>query len=290
MGMLGETLHWDGTQWNWWTEGTFASFYAVGGTDEQHVWAVGSGGTIVRRSGRAWVSEPPVGTSDPLYGLWVHNASDIWAVGGPQVGASDVVHYDGSTWSLSSPGNFNQLYAVWGADDSHVWAVGHYGQISFWNGATWTTQASGLTNWELMAVWGTDADHVWAVGQGATVLYWDGTSWSQQIAGGFNTTLTGIWGTDPSHVWASGQGYVTYWDGTSWTYTVVPIAYGGIWGTDANHIWVAGYAGGTPGYAQWDGTSWTQQSAGEDSELNAVWGSGGHLWFVGNYGTIVYRP
>jgi hypothetical protein len=105
-------VHWDGSTWTQQVSipngirllSPLASFNAVGGTDENHVWAVGSGGTIAQRSDRSWVSTQ-LGTSDTLYGLWVNGVNDVWAVGGlPAYPTTDVARWGCRTPRAASSG------------------------------------------------------------------------------------------------------------------------------------------------------------------------------------------
>ena len=87
------------------------------------------------------------------------------------------------TWNVQhQPEGGDDLLSVSAPDESHVWAVGHGGTILFYDGISWSPQASGTTDtlWGVSAV---DATHVWAVGVGGTILFYDGTSWTAQASG-----------------------------------------------------------------------------------------------------------
>jgi hypothetical protein len=92
-------------------------------------------------------------------------------------------------------------------DESHVWAVGHGGTILFYDGTSWSPQASGATG-TLWGVSALDENHVWAVGSsGGTILFYDSASWNPQ-ASGTTDILVGVSALDESHVWAVGYGEI----------------------------------------------------------------------------------
>jgi hypothetical protein len=87
------------------------------------------------------------------------------------------------TWSVQrQPEGGDDLRAVSALDETHVWSVGHGGTILFYDGTSWSPQASGTTD-TLWGVSALDESHVWAVGSGGTILFYDGTSWSPQASG-----------------------------------------------------------------------------------------------------------
>jgi photosystem II stability/assembly factor-like uncharacterized protein len=108
------------------------------------------------------------------------------------------------TWNVQQqPEGGDELWGVSALDESHVWTVGHGGTILFYDGTSWTAQASGTTDF-LRGVSALDESHVWTVGDGGTILFYDGTSWSPQ-ARGTTDILSGVSALDESHVWAVGH-------------------------------------------------------------------------------------
>jgi hypothetical protein len=75
------------------------------------------------------------------------------------------------TWSVQrQPEGVDELWGVSALDATHVWAVGHGGTILFYDGTSWTTQASGTAEL-LYGVTAPDANHVWTVGHGEIILF-----------------------------------------------------------------------------------------------------------------------
>ena len=75
------------------------------------------------------------------------------------------------TWNVQrQPEGGDDLRGVSALDESHVWSVGHGGTILFYDGTSWTAQASGTTD-TLYGVSALDESHVWAVGTGGIILF-----------------------------------------------------------------------------------------------------------------------
>ena len=75
------------------------------------------------------------------------------------------------TWSVQrQPEGGDDLWGVSVLAESHVWSVGHGGTILFYDGTSWSPQASGTTD-TLYGVSALDATHVWAVGHGEIILF-----------------------------------------------------------------------------------------------------------------------
>lgn len=74
------------------------------------------------------------------------------------------------------------LHGIWGSSSTNVWAVGQ-GGIVHWNGAAWSSTASGTTD-KLNSVWGSAANDVWAVSGGGRILHWAGSAWGSFIWSG----------------------------------------------------------------------------------------------------------
>ena len=109
------------------------------------------------------------------------------------------------TWQTQRQSRGSQsLAGVSALDATHVWAVGHGGTILFYDGSSWTAQASDTTD-TLWGVSALDATHVWAVGDGGTILFYNGSSWTAQASDTTDTLRGGVSAVDETHVWAVGD-------------------------------------------------------------------------------------
>ena len=162
--------HWNGTGWTsyagvesvdmvaLWGSGS-SDVYAVGGTTIQHwdgcvvvrhhlrasgallaiwgssatdVYACGKTGTLVHSTGGAFsaVAGNPLGTED-CTAIWGSSSSDVY------IGATNVYHYNGTSWSPVSAGISN-IRAIWGTSSSDVWIGGTSGNVVHYNGTSWS--------------------------------------------------------------------------------------------------------------------------------------------------------
>jgi hypothetical protein len=97
---------------------------AVWGSSTSELWAVGSGGVILRRAG-TW-SPVSSGTTATLHGVWGSAASDAWAVGDQ----ATILHWNGSAWSKENAGISGiALHGIWGSSTTDLWVVGQSGAI-----------------------------------------------------------------------------------------------------------------------------------------------------------------
>jgi hypothetical protein len=276
--------HWDGTAWSSSklpplpAKSPWGSLYGVSELSPTDVWAVGSAGgpLIYHFDGTSWSSMPPPdvgpdgGTLDAVLAI---ASDDVWAAGDRWISSpsasseSLLLHFDGSSWSVSthpiqSDGWVSGLAAT---SSSDVWAsaVGddptgsqNVAMLHF-DGSAWsqiaaaTTVAQGYP--DAVAANGSDA---WMVGWLAKgrrshplAERWQGASWarvnvpmpagaiSEEVAGvsfgsGGNAWAAGIsWGKPVSGV-ASGTARILHWDGSAWNYVTTPTpgTSSGVWG------------------------------------------------------------
>ena len=205
------------------------------------------------------VSTPNVAdVNNVLQEVAVIDDSHIWAVGYSQTTGSNGVqtalamHYDGSSWSITSmtiSGSYSSsLYGVAASSSADVWAVGEYATsstaqnrtlIMHWDGSAWDQVSSpyfGDGDNVLNAVAVVDEDNAWAVGSydDSGVTYslteqWDGSSWSRVSSpspSGVHNILYGVAAIAADDVWASGiynddqdvhTEFLIHWNGSGWT-------------------------------------------------------------------------
>jgi hypothetical protein len=160
-------LHWNGTDWQMVSGGLAGDLFGVAGSRDE-VWAVGQMGGVFRiTAGRPGWDKVDVGTMNPLYGVWVRSATDVWATG-----ERASFHYDGRTWS-SVAGAPDTTFSVWASGVDDAWAVGSpappRSPIARYDGLAWSSVPSPVAT-TLNSVRGISPSQVWAVGNGGTVL------------------------------------------------------------------------------------------------------------------------
>jgi len=119
-------------------------------------------------------------------GLWGASANSVYGV----ARGGDIIHFNGSRWSLMNSGTANWFEDVWGIGDNFVLAVGQNGTIVRYDGTQWTSMTSGTGEY-LRGVWVRAADDAWAVGDNGTIITSpDGTTWTQRSS----DTANGLYG------------------------------------------------------------------------------------------------
>ncbi len=186
---------------------------------------------------------PQPGTGSELHAVTCTSVSNCWAVGDSSsnpVQASEVLHWNGSAWTLAATpnpadasGGHDILFGVTCVSATDCWAVGEYGAsirqhrtlALHWNGSAWAQVAMPNPGgspgaWFLAGVSCTAASNCWAVGHHSRphgdnvnmALRWNGKSWSwvatpqpDMSTGGHNRQLNAIRCVSRSDCWAVGS-------------------------------------------------------------------------------------
>lgn len=289
VGDNGKILRSTGAAFSAMTSNTTQALRGVwGNSSADEVWAVGSGGTLLKldRASGQWgaVSSP---TTNQLNAVWgsAKNRVYIAAHGGT------VLRYDGTSWAIEMNTNATGFdFLGVGGDGTKVVAVGTGGKIITSTAAnTWMNATSGITS-TLSAVFGKSGTY-WVAGDAGVRLRDMGAGYAMVTGDGDTTNLYSIGGADVADVWAGGDG------GLLTNYKTTPIAawtpkplnprqmIRSIYGFNSKDVWAVGAAGQILHY---DGTGWTTTASGTIQDLNGIWGaSSNDLWAVGNNRTIL---
>lgn len=238
----------------------------------------GKNGRICDAVGFCWANPWPQGND--LRGVWTSPASDVWAVGA----GGTILHFDGTTWSLSAHIPLVSFYGVWGSADHDIWAVGSEGAIYHFDGRAWMPIPSGV-NATLRSVWGFSALDVWAVGDGGVALHFDGTIWSA-VSLGTTKHLRAVWGATSSDLWIGGD-YATLLHGDGQHFEQMEGQdgpevefryYSGFWGSRPDDVWIVGGDWQLGSATHWNGRVFGGGSIREPfptlrGDTQAIWGS-----------------
>lgn len=235
-GYYTRTYHWDGVTWTH-IPSPSPSFYSflrdVDAIEYDDVWAIGGYGSSERSLALHWdglkwtqIDAPSANKGDDttlLQAVHVNAANDVWAAGYYVEDSIRsqyfVIHWDGSTWSISlmSTGFQNEqkeLYDISGTGPNDMWGVGT--NIVHWDGTTWTETSNPVPGSELSGVVATAPNDVWVVGatnndvstlRETVVLHWDGNSWTRIPSPNpdpYSSALQGVTARGPYNVWAVG--------------------------------------------------------------------------------------
>jgi hypothetical protein len=254
---------------------------AVSAANVNDVFAVGDGGTILRRHADAWAAMTSNTTAN-LRGVWAISPTNVWAAGS----AGAIVHYDGTTWSaVTVPGVTSDLTGVWGSSASDVWIVGET-IATHWNGSTWSSTGLGGI---LLGVSGAASNDVWACGETAYVRHYT-TSWSSPISPiAANATYYAIVALG-SEVWVTsavpGKETLSNTTGT-WVEhaTAGGIVFQAMYMPAAGEVWAVGQTK----VGHWTGAWDIVQPAPVTQPLYGVTGAANHLFVVGAGAMILHR-
>ncbi|GAB3876219.1 hypothetical protein GCM10028824_33540 [Hymenobacter segetis] len=338
---------WNGTTWS--SVGTGAAngtsgsvnALAVSGTT---VYAAGSFSTaggitansVARWDGTAWSALgtgalTQYGTPGSVLALALSaNGTDVY-IGGSfdkagGMAATNVAHWDGSTWSPMGTGMNSNIYSL-AVSGSTVYAGGYFttaggvaaNRIAKWDGTDWSALGSGLGDYvKSVAVSGST---VYAAGAFTTaggvsaryVAQWDGSAWSA-LGGGMDNLVEAI-AVSGSTVYAAGQftnadgapaNRIAQWNGSAWS----PLGTGAANGTDSgiSGLAVSGttvYAGGrfaaaggntATHVAQWSGSTWSPLGTGtapgvtgpqySSVSVNSILVNGTSMYIAGSFTSV----
>ena len=220
--------------------------------------------------------------------------NEVWAVG---TGGS-IVHYDGTTWSLSPSGTRQDLTGISASSATNIWVSGgQNGLVLRGNGTTWTPVPTG-NNSPSNAVYTASPTAVIVGNNTSNLLHYNGTTWTSFASGGRAgiATILDLSGTAANNVYASGSdNVVTRWNGTTWSaYTRdITRAADGIFGVSATEGYylntLDGYIYRSTGGAMFTRFSSPVANPSGTSGLTKVWGTSPNNFFTSGPPGILYR-
>jgi hypothetical protein len=239
------------------------------------------------------------GTTSILWSVWTASPTEAYVAGG------GVRRYDGLGWSTALAGDADDYKSVAGIGSSigpaplSVWAVRFTGELSHFDGVSWTPAQLPAGADILTSVWVNRPDDVWAVGFG-TVLHFDGTSWQLVSVPGLPSTvkLNAVSGAGEVVTAVGTLGHVIQYANGQWSVQRLPAPYDVIELNSVTHVSVdEAYAVGqkteTEGHASifhYSNDAWTQVDVvGKISvvDLHGIWSSSAtDVIVVGNAGVV----
>jgi hypothetical protein len=290
----GRVWHWDGSAWTKVLDQPEVLLRGLWARHANELWAVGTNGTELRRSGGSWTSMSSHPGPQPVRTVWVASDDDVFA----GTGGGKMFRWNGAEWSLLFDRGGTGFSSIWGGNDSEIWMVGNYNYNLYrWNGTTVDT----MYNFDIpgnIAVGGFDPLNVWVVGAGGGISKWNGTtshpSFTSHVAGDYGTTsaLNAIWAAaGTSYAVAVGNGGVIYQCDCSipsWGTVTSPTGadLNGVWGNGPSSVWAVG-SGGV--ILRYDGVSWTTFPSPTSEDLYAIWGGmADDVYAAGASGTVIH--
>ncbi|MFN3202689.1 MAG: WD40/YVTN/BNR-like repeat-containing protein [Bradymonadia bacterium] len=189
----------------------------IWGTDDDHVWACGEEGRILRRRDGRWVEEETGLTEETrLWGLWGSGPDDLWAVGGSPRADGDrniVLRSEGDgVWRrvddvILQTDPAVSFYKVWGSAPDAVHIVGEGGVAFFWNGRMFQRVDPAGEPEILFTVHGLPGGQTLAVGglNRPRAVSWDGFAWQTADPPPLDVALNGVFVEPTGRALASGE-------------------------------------------------------------------------------------
>lgn len=216
VGDWGSILHFNGMQWEPYSNATIHILRAIWGTGPNDIYVAGDSGRILRWDGVALREFATGVTPWTMSAISGTGPTDIWFVGA----GGQILHFDGTAWRVMSTGNSNDaLNSIWSSATNRAWAVGNgkngstiVGRVCGWDGTKWTCQDD--ANYKFNGVWAALPDQVWATndplppsGVSGIIRRWksspsDGTA---TVPLGTAAKMTGLFGIGNT-VWSAGSG------------------------------------------------------------------------------------
>ncbi len=216
-----------------------------------------------------------------LAAVWGSGSSDVFAA---SYSDADMLHFDGSEWTLTSFPRPDGFHDIWGSSSSNVFAAGR--TIERYDGNEWATVYSEPYMW-LYGVWGSSVTDVWFCGGGGLLIHYDGAGFAT-IDLGTTSQLKDVWGSGPDDVYVVGSDSLYHFDGASW---------GTSPGLDPEHMWKYSLIAGSAaddivlsgrGTARFDGVNWTVPPQENSVWIRGIWCRGRNDYY-GTSNTIVYH-
>ena len=273
---------------------TGSDLYAVWGSGDADVWAVGDNGATVHWNGTRWTAISS-GVSTRFTGVWAASTDAAFAVGLDADVGGTVLRWDGARWSSVQPSMRMRapLRALWGRSASDLWLVGGAVDnpepaIWRWDGVAWRPDGVVMPRAVALSAVSGNPQDVYA--HGPAPLRRAGGGWSPTPAAPTGATFGTAFCVTPQGVlWVGGVGAVVWrLDGNTWSSLALPLL------NAPKHLFCAGESevwavGGGGRVARWNGAVWSSEDAVR-GELNALWrGPSGQVWAVGARGIVVRR-
>ncbi len=276
-GRYGTLLHFDGEAWTAVDTG-LQGLESVDIMDlwgeSGHLFAVGTGGTILRLIGDEWEKEVS-NTDADLLSIW--GASLINVFVGTSTGS--ILRNVGGAWTSTQVFGGNiAVNGLHGTGMLHVVAGGDAGSIAVFNGDTWEPKLSNDPQTrDIHGVWAYDTDNIWLTGAGGVVIQHDGKKWNlAEVKGPYykEKGWADLWGHvtpgGDAELWSCGQdGAMLHHTAAEWVDAAARPA--------AEIPDQVGVTAGDPQaigdhrfLARWDGATWTTLESGTAKDLHGA--------------------
>jgi hypothetical protein len=229
MSDLGDVARWNGSSWNPDATATNPNWRAISGSGSDDVWLVGLAGAASHYDGANW-SPVDTGILANLRAVWTAKPNDVWVVATSQDNTSQVVHYDGKSWTpwTSSFDTGEVPSQLWGTASNDVSLLTN-ASLWHWDGSSWSVVASiDSTQPPPSGGASTTRDETFVVGAAGRIYHRVGNDFEPMSTWVSSDDIAAIYAASESDVWFAGKnGAVIHWDGTQLKKMPAPTLDGG---------------------------------------------------------------
>lgn len=297
VGRRGAIVHYDGTTATGSRSNLFSGdFIGAWGTDTRNVQFLTNKNTVVRYDGATYTESAPLVTGAGAQALVLAgtSANDMW-LGGLVAGKAAILRSTngGAFTQVPLEANFLMFASVvdhiFPLSPTNAWAAGNPSyNLVHWDGTSWVTDVSYITDSPIVGVWASGANDVWVASQ-AKIHRYNGSAWSMVPT--VNGNLYSLHGSSATDVWAGDIRSVWRYNGTSWTKVTVTGSTGNIVkirALSSTDVWLSDSTGAL---FHWDGATFKRIDIGtRDSGIGmSIWAADPkNVWFAGQ-GIVSYR-
>lgn len=270
--------------------GTPPDLEAVWASDPAHVWAVGSGGSVMFYNGQRWAAQAS-GTNEILTDVSGVDSRHVWAVGNN----GTILFYNGAAWARQACARAQgkAFMGVSALDATHVWAVTLDAYVFYFNGRSWEQQWHFMRAnlWDVSAYRAADGSPAaWAIPVMGMQLFSYGAGRWTAVDTWRVQWLYSVFALDETHAWAAGPLGILSLDDGEWVEEGIPTDKWliEVHAADPNNVWAVGEDGTM--LTRWAG-GWCGLGARTRNDLNGVFvldNDRHDAWAVGDAGTIIH--
>lgn len=285
VGTGGLIMRRDASGWTTMPSGTTRDIRTVSAWSASDVWAAGDGRTVLRLVNGAWQRAPEIpGAATDCAGIFVRGPRDVLVSCFESGYGWAIYRWDGNGWSRMET-EYRQRQWSFFLVESALFAVGEEGMVMRLDGATWRIDSPSVGESRMTGGYGDR--------NGAIVVGWHGVSYARRNGRWELVSSTpsyrSIWGDASGLLVGVGiQGAIDRFDGTRWTSMRAAGGQGllSVWGASPNAIYATGFAGTLLRY---NGVSWQTLPSPTTAGIPSVWGArADSVWAVTYNGEILF--
>jgi uncharacterized protein YjdB len=286
VGTGGLIMRRDPSGWTTMPSGTTRDIRTVSAWSSTEAWAAGDGRTVLRLVNGAWQQATGLPSSlTDCAGVYMRGPRDVFVSCFENSYGWAIYRWDGSGWTRMDNTVYRQRQWSFFPVEGTLFAVGEEGMVMRLDGETWRIDAPQVGESRMTGGFGDR--------NGAVVVGWHGVSYARR-AGRWELvshipSYRGLWGDGSGNLIGVGvQGAIDRFDGTRWSVMRPGGGQGllSVWGASSNTIFASGFNGTL---LRFDGGNWQTLPSPTTAGIPSVWGArADSVWAVTYNGEILF--